>query len=52
MYFVSAFLFFLAIYFGISGFRSGDKDLQTFAFGFFIAGIGTVIITFFALSVL
>ena len=52
MYFVSAFLFFLAIYFGISGFRSDDKEMKGMALGFLLAAVGTVLITIFALSAL
>jgi hypothetical protein len=52
MLFVSAFCFFLAIYFGVAGFRDDDSGFKGMALAFLMAGIGTALISAFAFSVI
>ena len=50
MIYVSVFLYFLALIFAYKGFRSGSKEERGLAFAFFAAGLGTTLITIFALT--
>ena len=52
MFYITALLFGLALYFGIGGFRNNDSGLKGLALGLGMAGVGTLIIMMFAYSVL
>ena len=51
MFYVSGFLIFLALYFGYSAYRSGGAPAKALAFCFLVAGLGTMLITWFAFGV-
>ncbi len=52
MFYVTAALFLLGIYFAFSGYRNGDPQKKGMALALFMAGFGTLLIMFFALSAL
>lgn len=52
MFYVTIFLFILGMYFAFSGYRNDDSAKKGLALALIIAGFGTLIIMFFALSAL
>ncbi|MBT4857212.1 hypothetical protein HON52_03425 [Candidatus Uhrbacteria bacterium] len=52
MFYVTALLAFLTLYFGISGFKNGDSDKKGLAFALLTATLGTLLITMFAFNAL
>ena len=52
MYFVSTFLFIITFVFVFFWRRTGDVEMLYLATGFFLGGIGSVLVTFMALQLI